>query len=97
MGEVYLARDVRLNRSVVIKVSPPDRVSDPQRKRRFIQEGKAASALNHSNIITICDVESKKIIDFIVMEYVAAKTLDHRIPRKGMRLNEALKVATEMG
>jgi eukaryotic-like serine/threonine-protein kinase len=44
MGEVYLARDVRLNRSVVIKVSPPDRVSDPQRKRRFIQEGKAVSA-----------------------------------------------------
>ena len=98
MGVVYKARDVRLNRSVVIKVSPPGKVSDPQRKRRFIQEGKAASALNHSNIITIYDVESKE---------------DHRLHRHGVcgcqdarsshpaqgdaTENEALKVATKMG
>ena len=53
MGVVYKARDARLNRSVAIKVLPPDKVSDPERKRRFIQEARAASALNHPNIITL--------------------------------------------
>ena len=90
MGVVYKARDTRLNRSVAIKVLPADKVSDPERKRRFIQEARAASALNHPNIITLHDIGSESGIDFIVMEYVAGKTLDQRIPRKGMRLNEAL-------
>ena len=96
MGVVYKARDTRLNRSVAIKVLPPDQVSDPERKRRFIQEARAASALNHPNIITIYDIGSEGGIDFIVMEYVAGKTLDQLIPRKGMRLNEALKLAVQM-
>jgi eukaryotic-like serine/threonine-protein kinase len=96
MGVVYKARDTRLNRSVAIKVLPVDRMSDPERKRRFIQEARAASALNHPNIITLYDIGSESGIDFIVMEYVAGKTLDQRIPRKGMRLNEALKVAIQM-
>ena len=96
MGVVYKARDTRLNRSVAIKVLPSDKVSDPERKRRFIQEARAASALNHPNIITLYDIGSESGIDFIVMEYVAGKTLDQRIPRKGMRLNEALKLAIQM-
>src|SRR5262245_42152819 len=96
MGIVYKARDTRLNRPVAIKVLPPDRVSDPERKRRFIQEARAASALNHPNIITIHDIGSKKGIDFIVMEYVAGKTLDRLIPRKGMRQAETLKLAVQM-
>ena len=96
MGVVYKARDTRLNRSVAIKVLPADKVSDPERKRRFIQEARAASALNHPNIITLYDIGSESGIDFIVMEYVAGKTLDQRIPRKGMRLNEALKLAIQM-
>ena len=97
MGVVYKARDTRLNRSVAIKVLPPDQVSDPERKRRFIQEARAASALNHPNIITIHDIGSEGGIDFIVMEYVAGKTLDQLIPRKGMRLNETLKLADPDG
>ena len=96
MGVVYKARDTRLNRSVAIKVLPADKVSDPERKRRFIQEARAASALNHPNIITLYDIGSESGIDFIVMEYVAGKTLDQRIPRKGMRLNEALKLAIQI-
>jgi serine/threonine protein kinase len=96
MGVVYKARDTRLNRAVAIKVLPSDRMSDPERKRRFIQEARAASALNHPNIITLYDIGSGSGIDFIVMEYVSGKTLDQRIRRKGMRLNEALKLAVQM-
>ena len=71
-------------------------MSDPERKRRFIQEARAASALNHPNIITVYDIGSEGGTDFVVMEYVAGKTLDQLIPRKGMRLNEALKLAIQM-
>jgi serine/threonine protein kinase len=83
MGVVYKARDTRLNRSVAIKILPPDRMADAERKRRFIQEARAASALNHPNIITIYDIGSESGIDFIVMEYVEGKTLDQGIPREG--------------
>ena len=57
MGLVYRARDTHLDRFVAVKVLPPGRVADPERKRRFIQEAKAASALNHPNIITIYDID----------------------------------------
>ena len=70
MGEVYRARDTRLGREVAIKVLPADRMHDEERRRRFIQEAQAASALNHPNIITIYEIESANDIDFIVMEYV---------------------------
>ena len=96
MGVVYKARDTHLDRFVAIKVLPPEKVSDPDRKARFIREAKAASALNHPNIITIHDIASDNGTDFIAMEYVAGKTLDQLIPRKGMRLNEALKIAIQI-
>jgi hypothetical protein len=76
MGVVYKARDTRLKRSVAFKVLPADQMSDPGRRSKFIQEARAASALNHPNIITIHDVGSERGIDFVVMEYVAGKTLD---------------------
>jgi len=91
MGVVYKARDTHLDRFVAIKVLPPEKVADPQRKARFVQEAKAASALNHPNIIVVHDIASDAGTDFIVMEYVPGKTLDELIPRKGMRLGEALK------
>jgi len=90
MGVVYKARDTHLDRLVALKVLPPEKVADPERKRRFVQEAKAASALNHPNVITIHDIASENGIDFIVMEYVQGKTLDALVPRKGLRLNEIL-------
>src|SRR5215470_3772454 len=96
MGVVYKASDTRLKRTVAIKVLPVDRVSDPERKRRFIQEARAASALNHPNIITVHDIGNESGLDFIVMEHVSGKTLDQRIPRKGMKLAEALKLAIQL-
>jgi len=95
MGEVYRARDTRLDRLVAIKVLLPERVGRPESKARFIQEAKAASALNHPNIVTIYDVGSDQGIDFIVMEFVPGKTLDQLIGRNGMRLNELLRCAVQ--
>jgi Tol biopolymer transport system component/tRNA A-37 threonylcarbamoyl transferase component Bud32 len=93
MGEVFRARDTRLGREVAIKVLPSERLSDPARRARFVQEAKAASALNHPHIVTIHEIESADGIDFIVMELVAGKTLDALIPKSGMRLGEALRIA----
>jgi eukaryotic-like serine/threonine-protein kinase len=75
MGVVYKALDTHLERFVAIKVLPPDKVADAERKRRFVLEAKAASALNHPGIITIHDIASDNGIDFIVMEYVLGKAL----------------------
>jgi eukaryotic-like serine/threonine-protein kinase len=93
MGEVYRARDPRLGRDVAIKVLPADRVADEERRRRFVQEAKAASALNHPHIVTIYEIESANGADFIVMEYVPGKSLDALIPRHGLRLGEVLRIA----
>jgi eukaryotic-like serine/threonine-protein kinase len=91
MGVVYKARDTRLDRLVAIKVLPSDQIADPEPRRRFAQEAKAASALNHPHITTIYDIGQSNGLDFIAMEYVPGKPLDQLIPRKGLRLNEALR------
>jgi len=93
MGAVYKARDTRLGRLVAIKVLLPGKASDPERRQRFMQEAKAASALNHPNIVTVHDIGSEDGVDFIVMEYIAGKPLNQVIPRQGMRLAEALECA----
>jgi Tol biopolymer transport system component len=93
MGEVYRSRDLRLGREVAIKVLPPDRLTDESRRRRFVQEAQAASALNHPHIVTIHEIESEGAIDFIVMELVQGRSLDAVIPRQGLRLGELLGIA----
>ena len=93
MGEVYRARDPRLNREVAIKVLPADRLTDEDRRRRFVQEAQAASALNHPHIVTIHEIEHANGRDFIVMEYVRGRSLDALIPRGGLRLGEVLRIA----
>jgi len=96
MGVVYKARDTRLDRFVVIKVLPAEKVADSERKDRFVKEAKAASSLNHPNIITIYDIGEAEGVDFIAMEFVSGKTLDQLISRHGMRLNEALKCSVQI-
>jgi serine/threonine protein kinase len=96
MGAVFKAVDTHLDRPVAIKVLPPDRVADPERKQRFIQEAKAASALRHPNIIVIHDIAFDGGRDFMVMEFVEGKSLDHLIGRKGLKLNEALGYAVQI-
>jgi Tol biopolymer transport system component/predicted Ser/Thr protein kinase len=96
MGVVYKAEDTKLGRTVALKVLPPERVADPNRKRRFVQEARAASALNHPNIITIYDIDEAEGVHYIAMEYVEGKTLDRLIARHGLRVNEALKYAVQM-
>jgi serine/threonine protein kinase len=96
MGEVYKARDTHLDRFVAIKVLPPDKVGDAERKRRFIQEAKAASALNHPNIIHVYDIAEEDGILFIAMEYVKGKTLEQLIGRKPLRLKDTLNYAVQI-
>jgi eukaryotic-like serine/threonine-protein kinase len=96
MGVVYRARDTHLDRFVAIKVLPAEAVVNPERKRRFVQEAKSASALNHPNIITIFDISSDHGTDFIAMEYVAGKPLDELLPRNGMPLGESLKIGAQV-
>ena len=75
MGVVYLAEDIRLHRKVAIKVLPSPFTSDPDRVRRFEQEARAASALNHPNIVTIYDIGQAEAERFIAMEFVSGRTL----------------------
>src|SRR5215470_12388596 len=90
MGEVYRARDTRLHRTVAIKVLPRDRIADPDRKRRFLQEAQAASALNHPNIVIVYDISSDGGTDFLVLEFVPGKTLRELIPPGGLPLTQVL-------
>ena len=96
MGVVYRARDVRLNRPVAIKVLPHDAMADPDRARRFMQEARAASALNHPHIVTVYEVDASNGTDFIVMEYVAGSTLERLIGQQGLTLNDALKYGAQV-
>jgi serine/threonine protein kinase len=96
MGVVYAATDTHLDRPVAIKVLPSDRVADPGRKQRFVLEAKAASALNHPNIVTIHDICSGDGVDFIVMEYIKGQTLDVLVRAKRMRPSQVLKYAVQI-
>jgi serine/threonine protein kinase len=100
MGVVWKARDTRLDRFVALKFLPSAQMSDPERKRRFVLEARAASALNHPHIVTIYEIDQAGLegqpADFIAMEFVPGKALDRLIPRKGLRLNETLHFATQV-
>ncbi len=100
MGEIYRARDARLNRTVAIKVLPHADASDAKRRQRFLQEAQAASGLNHPNIITVHDILSDGDTQLLVMELVAGKTLGdligERIPPVGLAPREVVKYAVQV-
>jgi Tol biopolymer transport system component len=96
MGVVSLARDTRLGRQVALKVLRADAMQDPDRKYRFIQEARAASSLNHPNIVTIYDIQSIDGVELIAMEYIAGKPLDEVIGRNGLPVSQALKYAIQV-
>src|SRR5262245_34267367 len=97
MGEVFRATDTRLHRTVAIKVLPRDGVSDPERKKRFLQEARAASALNHPNIVTLHDIANDNGVDYLVMEFVSGQSLDKLIKPKGLPAAEAINYAMQVG
>ncbi|HSU66903.1 MAG TPA: protein kinase [Tepidisphaeraceae bacterium] len=96
MGVVYRAFDTHLDRAVAIKMLRADATTSPERKLRFLQEAKAASALNHPNIIHIYDISSSGGTDFIAMEFVAGKTLDQLIGKSGLPLKDTLKYSIQI-
>ena len=96
MGAVYKARDTHLERLAALKVLPPDKMADTERKRRFSQEAKAASALNHPNIITIYDIAADSGVDYIAMEFVEGRTLEAMLASGPLRITDVVKYARQM-
>jgi serine/threonine protein kinase/tetratricopeptide (TPR) repeat protein len=96
MGLVYRARDLRLGRMVALKALSPEHNFDPGRKARFVLEAKAASALNHPNIITVYEIETVDGVDYIAMELVQGETLRQCVGPGGLSLVDALNYATQI-
>src|ERR1700757_750373 len=96
MGEVYQARDTRLERTVAIKVLPPHLSSDPELKARLEREAKAISSLQHAHICVLHDIGHQDGIDFLVMEYLEGETLADRLRRGPLPVEQALKIAIEI-
>jgi eukaryotic-like serine/threonine-protein kinase len=96
MAVVYCARDLRLDRLVALKVLPIQQMANPQRRDRFFQEARAASALNHPNIITTYEIETIDGVDYIAMEFVRGSTLRELIPPAGMAIPLALEYASQI-
>ena len=82
MGEVYKARDTRLDRTVAVKVLPPQLADDPQFRERFEREAKTISQLNHPHICTLYDVGDQDGTRYLVMEYLEGETLAQRLARR---------------
>jgi tRNA A-37 threonylcarbamoyl transferase component Bud32 len=96
MGVVYRAFDTHLDRLVAIKILRADAIPSSERKRRFVQEAKAASALNHPNIVHIYDISSCGPTDFIAMEFVQGKTLHQLIGNNGLALRDTLRYSIQI-
>ncbi|HZJ44214.1 MAG TPA: protein kinase [Pyrinomonadaceae bacterium] len=96
MGEVYLAQDKRLNRKVALKILPASFTRDNDRLRRFEQEARAASALNHPNIITIYEILQTNSTHVIVTEFVEGETLRRRLSHTALRLFESIDIASQI-
>jgi serine/threonine protein kinase/Flp pilus assembly protein TadD len=96
MGEVYLAQDTKLDRKVALKILPADVAAHPDRMKRFVQEAKAASALNHPNIITIHEIDQTQASHFIASEFIDGETLHEHMRNAPLKLEQVLDVATQI-
>lgn len=96
MGEVYLAHDTRLNRRVALKVLPADLISNRERLHRLEQEARAASALNHPNIITIHEIGADADTHFIATEFIEGETLRQRLQTARVATADTLNIATQI-
>src|SRR6266404_2844306 len=93
MGEVYLALDTKLDRKVALKILPAEVAAHPDRMKRFVQEAKSASALNHPNIITIYEIEQIDSLHFIATEFIDGQTRRQRLKNGPLKIGEMLEVA----
>src|SRR3989475_1596438 len=96
MGEVYRARDTRLERTVAIKILPGQFSTDPVRKQRFEREAKTISSLNHPHICTLHDIGHQDGIDYLVMECVEGETLAKRLEKGPLPLDQVLKFGAQI-
>ena len=96
MGEVYRAKDTRLDRTVAIKVLPSHLSSDPELRQRMEREAKAISALQHANICTLYDIGTQDGTQFLVMEYLEGQTLAERLVKGALPIEQVLKIGTEI-
>src|ERR687890_679416 len=96
MGEVYLAHDAQLDRPVALKLLPSDFTRDEDRLRRFQQEARATSALNHPNILTIYEIGESEGTHFIATEFIDGTTLREHLSRSRMKMDEVLDVSIQV-
>jgi Tol biopolymer transport system component len=96
MGEVYKASDTRLDRTVAVKVLPEHVAADPELKRRFEREAKTLAALSHAHICPVFDVGSQDGLGFLVMEYLEGETLEQRLKKGALPLDQALQVGIQI-
>src|SRR5438270_2239716 len=96
MGEVYRARDTRLERDVAIKVLPGSQSSDPSLRQRLDREAKAVSKLSHPNICTLHDIGHQDGVDFLVMELVEGETLEHRLVKGPLPSDQVLRYSAQI-
>src|SRR5438477_12452934 len=96
MGEVYRANDTRLDRTVAIKVLPASLSSDPSLKQRLEREAKAVSKLSHPHICTLYDIGHQDGVDFLVMEIVEGETLEQRLVRGALPLEQTIRYGAQI-
>jgi serine/threonine protein kinase len=96
MGEVYKARDRRLDRTVAVKILPAEVSADGHRRERLRREARAISSLTHPHICTLYDVGDQDGIEFLVMEFLAGETLAHRLLRGPLPLDEVLRIGSQL-
>jgi len=96
MGEVYKAKDTRLDRTVAIKVLPEHLAESAERKERFEREAKAISQLNHPHICTLYDVGEQNGVDYLVMEYIEGETLADLLKRGALSLDKAVEYGIQI-